>query len=330
MSKSQTSQGVRKVSIVIPVYNGEETIRECLLSVLDAEYPEKEVIVMDDGSTDKTPEILEEFSDRARVFRNEHRGRSPALNEGWRIATGEIVYFVDADCVMDKDAISRIVSHFEDEGVVGVWGEVKALNRSRLLPLINEASMIVSRREGVKISSVAGANMSFRGAFLEEIGGFENAHPLWGVTGEDVEIMYKMEVLGYKHRYEPKAIIYTELPETLKELLKKGFRNAKIFPRVVERAKTTSGLKTIMRNLGYYGLLTITFPLILVDRLWIIPVILFLTLLTKYFFRAVKIYRIVKNLKILFLYPFLEMLLGYTRFFAYLSELRRILKIAQA
>ncbi len=324
MSTSETSQKARKVSIVIPVYNGEETITECLQSVLDAEYPKKEIIVVDDGSTDRTLGILQNFSDRVRVIRRKHHGRTYALNEGWNRATGEIVYFIDADCVMEKNAISKVAPHFEKERVVGVWGEVKALNRSSILPLLNEASKIVSRREGVKTSSVAGANMALRRAFLKQVRGFEGG---LGRTGEDVEILSKIENSGYEHIYEPNAVIHTKLPENLKETLKRSFRHAKIFPSVVERAKPPSGLRTIIRNLGYYGLLTVTLPLTLLDRLWIIPLILFLILLTKYSIRGVKIYRITKNRKTLFLYPFLQILLGYTRFLAYLSETGRIYRM---
>ena len=316
---------MKKVSVIISTYNEESNIRECLASVLNADYPDKEIIVTDDGSTDGTLRILEGYSHKIKILRNKHRGKTYALNEGWKKADGKIIYFTDADCQIDENAIKRIVPNFDDEKVVGVWGAIRAINKDKFFPAVSEAAKILSQRKGVNMSSVAGANMAFTKGFLKEINGFGEGK---GRTGEDIEIMLKIDQIGYKQRFEPKAIVYTKRPENLIEVLKQTFRNAKNLPRVLAKVNTKKGLKTIFRNVGYYGLLSASMLPIFINRdFGVIPLTLFCFLLVKYLIKATKIYNILGDLRVLFFYPFLEILFGYVRFFAYLTEIKKLKKV---
>jgi len=119
------------VSVIIGVYNRPELIIETLDSVLAQTHPEIEVIVIDDGSTDATPAVLERFAGRIAVHREEHRGLPAALNHGLRLATGEFVVFLDSDDLWDPPFLARLVARLSslDDTTVGAaasWREIDA------------------------------------------------------------------------------------------------------------------------------------------------------------------------------------------------------------
>ena len=100
------------LSVIIPIYNAERYLRRCVESVLDSAYPEFELILVDDGSTDGCPSICRDFAEqdcRVRVFRQEHQGASAARNRGIRESRGEWLVFVDADDRISRDLLSLIV-----------------------------------------------------------------------------------------------------------------------------------------------------------------------------------------------------------------------------
>ncbi len=103
-----------KVSIVVPVYNGERYIRETLSSILDQTYDNIECIVVNDGSTDNTFAICNEFADRIHVFTKSNGGQSAALNYGWGKATGKYLSYLSADDLLHKNAIECLVTVAEE------------------------------------------------------------------------------------------------------------------------------------------------------------------------------------------------------------------------
>ena len=95
---------MEKISVIIPVYNAEKTIRRCLESIMSSEYEEYEVILIDDGSTDNSVSIISEFANRNRrikIFTQPNSGPSAARNKGLTLAEGEIIAFVDSDDYVD-------------------------------------------------------------------------------------------------------------------------------------------------------------------------------------------------------------------------------------
>jgi len=104
-----------KVSIIIPVYNCEKYIRECVESALAQDYENIEVIVVDDGSIDATPEILKEFGDKIRCIRQENQGAAAALNNGVRIASGSLIAWLSADDVFMPQKIKYQVKEFKKD-----------------------------------------------------------------------------------------------------------------------------------------------------------------------------------------------------------------------
>ena len=113
-------------SVIIPVLNGERTIRECLVSLLKMDYPVErlEILVVDNGSTDRTAEIINSF--RVRYHREERRGASYARNRGIEASKGEILAFTDADCLVTTNWLRELVQGFDSEEVGVVAGEVVA------------------------------------------------------------------------------------------------------------------------------------------------------------------------------------------------------------
>ena len=109
------------VSIIIPVFNGERTIRECLESVLGSDYKPFEIIIVDDGSMDKTSEIVKNFS-RVKLLAQANSGSAAAKNLGAKSATGNYLYFLDSDVVISKDTISKLVNTAKTHDVDMVMG----------------------------------------------------------------------------------------------------------------------------------------------------------------------------------------------------------------
>lgn len=115
----------RSVSVLVPVYNGGETLAGCLDSVLGQDYPGLELVVIDDGSTDTTPRVLARYADRARSLRNERNsGIAASYNRALAESRGEIVLMLASDCELAApDYVTRLVRHFSDPCVGAVAGK---------------------------------------------------------------------------------------------------------------------------------------------------------------------------------------------------------------
>ncbi|HIH15848.1 MAG TPA: glycosyltransferase family 2 protein, partial [Candidatus Diapherotrites archaeon] len=119
-----------QASVIIPVYNGAETIAACIDSALKQDFKSRyEVIVVDDGSTDQTGEIVEGFGRKVKLISQKNRGPAAARNAGARAAKGEFIVFMDDDCQADKNWLAEMLWPFESPEVVGVQGRYK--NRQR-------------------------------------------------------------------------------------------------------------------------------------------------------------------------------------------------------
>lgn len=104
------ADGTPRVSIVVPAYNHGQYVEECIRSVLDQTYPQVELIVVDDGSTDETARIVQSYADRCRVVRQANAGQSRALNRGWALAHGDILAYLSDDDVLRPEAVAAAVA----------------------------------------------------------------------------------------------------------------------------------------------------------------------------------------------------------------------------
>lgn len=215
------------VSIVIPAYNEAQHISETIESVLSMDYPEEllDVIVVDDGSTDSTLEIAKRFEPKVRVFTKPNAGKGAALNFGLRHAKGKLVATMDADSAVTPGTIRELLPLFVDEEVMAVTPAVKVKPKNKLiseLQRIEYLMILFSRKLLSFIDAVPvtpGPFSMFRKKVFDEIGGFDEHNLV-----EDQEICLRIQSANYKVRSSMSAIVYTEAPQNMKDLLKQRVR----------------------------------------------------------------------------------------------------------
>jgi len=210
-----------RVSIIVPAYNEEKVLARTLEALLEAEYANKEIIVVDDGSKDNTYSVASEFSRRGvKVVRRLNGGKFAALNTGIAVSSGEIIMTVDADSMVARAAITEMVRGFEDPQVGGVAGNLKVFNRNNLLTKLQALEYIVQiqivRRAFENFGSLtvaSGAFSAFRKSALEEAGYYDPDYLL-----EDFDITIKMLKSHQVLHGSNEAVCYTEAPETLRDV----------------------------------------------------------------------------------------------------------------
>lgn len=193
-------------SVVIPARNASRTIGESVLSVLSQSVPRElyEVIVVDDGSTDATGAIAR--SHGVRVIPQPPLGAAAARNTGARAARGEILLFLDADCVPALDWIGQMLAPFEDPTVVGVKG-VYLTHQEALLPRLIQAEYEDKYRRLERyetIDFIDGYSAGYRRAAFMSAGGFDTSL----AAAEDIELSYRLAKSGQKLVFAPKARVY--------------------------------------------------------------------------------------------------------------------------
>lgn len=196
-----------KTSVVVCAYNAERTMAACLTSLEKLNYPHYEVIVVNDGSTDRTRQISEQF-DYIRLINQENKGLSAARNVGIAAATGEIVAFTDSDCVVDPDWLTYMVGTFLRSGRSAVGGPNFPPPEDTLVP----SAVAVSPGGPTHVllndevaEHIPGCNMAFRKKALEEISGFD---PVFRAAGDDVDLCWRLQNAGYQIGFSPAAIVW--------------------------------------------------------------------------------------------------------------------------
>lgn len=208
-----------KVSVVVATYNGARTLRLCLESLGRLNYPDYEVIVVDDGSTDAVPQIAAQFPN-VRYVRQPHRGLGAARNTGIAAATGQIVAFTDDDCRADPDWLYYLVSDLVRSDFVGVGGP-------NLLPPDDSlvAAAVMAAPGGPAhvmlddrvAEHVPGCNMAFWKWALDQIGGFD---PVFQKAGDDVDVCWRLQQHGYRIGFSPAAFVWHYRRSTLRAYLR--------------------------------------------------------------------------------------------------------------
>ena len=217
------------VSVIVPAHNEETTISKTIEALLSSHYDKLEIIVVDDGSTDGTYEKLSMYysnNKNIRLFSKPNAGKASALNFGIQHAAGPIVVCIDADTMLKADAIQQLLNYFVDEKTAGVAGNVKVGNEFSWLTKWQSIEYITGQNFDRRafdllncITIIPGAIGAFRKDRILEAGGFSH-HTL----AEDCDLTMHLLKAGYSVKYSPKALAYTEVPETLKMFLKQRFR----------------------------------------------------------------------------------------------------------
>jgi len=212
-------------SILVPAHNEQEQIEETVERLLDLNYPNYEIIVADDGSTDATTDILHRLvkqHDKIRAtYMRINGGKGAALNAACAISNGRYILCIDADAQLESDALIWIAWHFNKFPRVGaVTGNPRVLNRTTLLAKIQTGEYatiigLIKRAQRVlgKVLTVSGVIAAFRKEAITSIG-------LWDphMATDDIDITFRLEKAFWDIRFEPKAIIWVLVPETLKGL----------------------------------------------------------------------------------------------------------------
>jgi cellulose synthase/poly-beta-1,6-N-acetylglucosamine synthase-like glycosyltransferase len=213
--------------VIVPAYNEKEGIEAAVRSLAGGDYPEIEVVVVDDGSTDGTADLVEALRlANARVIRVPNGGKSNALNTGIALARHDLIITVDGDTVFEPESIRMLVQPFASPAVGAVAGNVKVGNRKNLVALWQHIEYVIGFNLDRRLyevlgcmPTVPGAIGAFRRAALAEVGGISDE-----TLAEDTDVTMALCRAGWRVVYEERAKAWTEAPATLEQLYKQRYR----------------------------------------------------------------------------------------------------------
>ncbi|HEX6077219.1 MAG TPA: glycosyltransferase [Micromonosporaceae bacterium] len=215
------------VSVIVPVYNEERLIAATVRSLWASRYPELEVIVVDDGSTDRTADVVEALGlPGVTLLRKANGGKSSALNIGVAAASHDLIVMVDGDTVFEPTSLRRLVQPFGDPRVGAVAGNVKVANRRRLLGRWQHIEYVtgfnIDRRlyETLQcMPTIPGAIGAFRREVLQRVGGVSGT-----TLAEDTDLTMAISRTGWRVVFEETARAWTEAPQSLSQLWRQRYR----------------------------------------------------------------------------------------------------------
>ena len=203
---SPSNRNWPKISVVVCAYNAAQTLETCLASLQKLQYPDYEVIVVNDGSTDTTPEIAQRYP--FRYISTANQGISAARNEGLKVAEGEIIAYIDSDADADPHWLHYLAVTYSKFDVAGVGGPNVVPQED------NWIAKCVFRSPGGPTQvmfddqyaeHIPGCNMSFRKSALLTVGGFD---PIFRKAADDVDICWRLLENGYRLGFSPSALVW--------------------------------------------------------------------------------------------------------------------------
>jgi cellulose synthase/poly-beta-1,6-N-acetylglucosamine synthase-like glycosyltransferase len=227
----ETGAALPRVTVLVPVFNEELVIVAAMRSLLALDYPAYDVLIVDDGSTDETFALASALQGQygetsVRVVRKSNGGKASALNVGIAIARTPFVLCMDGDSRLTPGTLRFAMRHFADPRVGAVAGNVKVVNRTNLWTRLQaleyiEGLNLPRRAQGFMraVNIVPGPLGVFRRDMLVAVGGYDG-----DTYAEDADLTLKMLTAGWHIVYEPRAIAWTEAPETLHDLIKQRYR----------------------------------------------------------------------------------------------------------
>lgn len=224
-------EGMPLVSILIPCFNEEFNVEQTMLAALSQRYPHIEVIAINDGSSDNTAKLLDQLSQEHEKLRVIHlatnQGKAMALRMGAVTASGDYLVCIDGDALLDPEGVNYLVAPMLAHPEVGaVTGNPRIRTRSTLIGRIQvgEFSSIIglikrTQRVYGKVFTISGVIASFRRQALEEV-------DYWSLDmiTEDIDVTWKLQLADWEVFYEPRALCWVLMPETLKGLFKQRLR----------------------------------------------------------------------------------------------------------
>lgn len=216
-----------KVSVIVCAYNAERTMGRCLDSLEQLNYPNYEVIVVNDGSTDNTREICQRYG-YIRLINQDNEGLSAARNIGLRAVTGEIIAYTDSDCMADPDWLTYLVERFQSSSFGAVGGPNLPPPDDSLVAscvAVSPGAPAHVLLDDEVAEHIPGCNMAFRREALEAMHGFD---PIFRAAGDDVDLCWRLQNNGYKIGFSPAAVVWHFRRNTVRDYVKqqKGYGKA--------------------------------------------------------------------------------------------------------
>ncbi len=228
------------VSFVIPAFNEAANIAATVTGVLAVDYPDFEVVVIDDCSTDGTLEQLRPFVDQGRirlVRKHVNEGKAMALNDALPLCRGELLFVMDADAIPDPDILKAMVPHFRGPRVAGVTGNPRVVNRDSFLSKLQaiEFASIISlmrraQRVWGRIMTMSGVVGLFRREALQDVGYYSPE-----MATEDIDVTWRLQIRHWDVRYESRAVMWMRVPQSLRGLWRQRRRWALGLSQVLHR-----------------------------------------------------------------------------------------------
>lgn len=218
------------ISFLVPAFNEEKTLESTVKAIINIKYPQgkKEIIIINDGSKDKTLEIAKSLSEKysqVKVLDKKNSGKADSLNQGIKMARGELIAVTDADSYPKEDSLMKMIGHFDDKKVAAVTSRVLVKNKKNWLcrfQVLDYSIIAWTRKLLDFVDSVYVTNgplSIYRKSVARKIEGFDSKN-----LTEDIEITWHMLSEGYQTRMSYDAIVYTTVPEDLKTWINQRVR----------------------------------------------------------------------------------------------------------
>ncbi|MEM4296216.1 MAG: glycosyltransferase family 2 protein [Candidatus Anstonellales archaeon] len=224
--KERLNKNYEPISIIVPGYNAGKTLKRCIESIKNAYYPtKKEIIYVDDGSTDDSVKIAKNMGIKV-IEMGKNQGKAKALNTGIKAAKNEIIACIDSDTYLDKDALINAVKKFNNKDVGAVAVLIKVERPDKLIKKFQDLEYAIGFGLYALIGKyfniifvTPGPMTLFKKSVFDKIGLFDENN----IT-EDLEMGWRLRKYHYKIEYALDAVVYTEVPETVKGLLRQRLR----------------------------------------------------------------------------------------------------------
>lgn len=224
-----------KISIIVPTYNRGGQIRKTVDSLLRQRYPNRDIIIVDDASTDDTRKVLQAYGNRIKVIRrSKNGGPAAARNDGIKIAKGEYVAFIDSDCTASREWISELVDFIvkQPDGVAGVCGIILPPRDANFLmralyflpELDGNTSRVLKAGEPISVENISCNNALWKMNVLKKMHGFDEQFFRYKAVPEDSELCYRVLRDGYRFVMTPGAATYHHFRATIRDFLKQSYR----------------------------------------------------------------------------------------------------------
>jgi len=224
--KKQTFYGKNSsISVVVPSFNNEKTIRKCIESLASQNYPRNlyDIIVVDNFSKDKTEKICKEFKQVR--FVKKVSSPAQARNHGARIAKGKIILFTDSDCVLPKNLLQKVIDNFRKYDIAGVGGSYKTLNKENYVARYTGYEIGWRHDKQSKETDFLGTYCcAYRRDIFLKYGGFDETFKI--ASGEDPELSFKIFNAGHKLMFDNSMFVWHVHPSALKIYLRQQFWRA--------------------------------------------------------------------------------------------------------